>query len=91
MLERLGSGAGVTSHQDYGGVLREDGFSFAAAEFDVSVGHSGQGCLGTVGSVGLRPSFLPSRPCASQGVSEVIDLKVWSVNVKSTGQERAGS
>lgn len=55
------------------GVLRGDGFSFEAAEADASVGHSGKGCPGTVGSVGLRPSFFPSRTCAS----EVPDLKVW--------------
>ena len=81
MLERLG----ITSHQDYAcpiktllspklwGALREDGLSFEAAEVNVSVGHSGNGCQGTVGSMGPRPSVLPSRTCASWGASEAID------------------
>lgn len=87
MLERLG----ITSHQDCAcptktllspklwGALREDGLSFEAAEVDVSVGHSGKGCLGTVGSMGLRPSFLPSRTYASWEASEAIGQKVWNV------------
>lgn len=87
LLERLG----ITSHQDCAcptktllspklwGALREDGLSFEAAEVDVSVGHSGKGCLGTVGSMGLRPSFLPSRTYASWEASEAIGQKVWNV------------
>lgn len=43
MLESPGSRAAVTSYQDYGGVLREGGFSFKTVEVDVSMGHSGKG------------------------------------------------
>lgn len=50
-------------HQDYGGVLREDGFRFEDAEVDVSMGHPGKGGLGTDGSMGLMSSPLPSRTC----------------------------
>lgn len=39
----------------------------------------GKGCLGTVGSMGLRPSFLPSRTYASWEASEAIGQKVWNV------------
>lgn len=73
-LERLG-GIGIIYHQVSGGVLREDGFSYEAAEVDVSMSHPRKGCLGRVGSVGLMPSLFPSRMFASQSASELTDLK----------------